>query len=119
MRCETHNQEATAICAYCGRGLCASCTRAASSPRIACSDACAQALARTEVAISTILKKHVQGGRAVGYLCDAVGIIFVATGIYGFRIAPQARVANFLAVVLGIALMIFGVWFHRMARKKT
>src|SRR2546428_84163 len=119
MKCETHNQDATAICAYCGRGLCADCARAASSPRIACSDVCAQALARTEVAISTILNKHVQGARAVGYLCYAAGIIFLATGIYGFRVAPQSRVANLSTVVLGIALMTFGIWFHRMAKKKA
>ncbi len=39
------------------------CERATSSPRIACSEACADALAKADRAINLVLTKHIQGAR--------------------------------------------------------
>ena len=117
MKCETHSNEATAVCAYCGRALCAECDRAASSPRIACSQACADALAKTDRAISLILTKNIQGARITGYFCYVLGVIFLAVGIYGYILYPRMRVVHPMAAACGIALIAWGAFFHRLAKK--
>jgi hypothetical protein len=89
------------------------------SQRTACSEVCAQGLSRTELAITTILKKHLQGARALAYFCYALGAIMLGTAIYGYRVVPNMRVPNLSSTVLGVAVIAFGVWFHRMARKKN
>src|SRR5438552_6612829 len=119
MKCATHNQDATAICAYCGRALCPSCSRVETSQQTACSDACAQGLSRTELAITSILKKHLQGARAAAYFSYALGAITLGTAIYGYRVVPTMHLANLSSTVLGVAVIAFGVWFHRMAMKKS
>src|SRR5881296_1769338 len=66
MKCATHNQDATAICAHCGVGLCPTCARVPAAQRTACSEACAQALTKADRAIDTILLKSSRsspGGR--------------------------------------------------------
>src|SRR5437773_8491307 len=60
MKCEAHSSEATAVCTYCGRALCPQCERATSPPRITCSEACADALAKADRAINLVLTKHIQ-----------------------------------------------------------
>ena len=117
MKCATHNQDATAVCAYCGRAVCPSCTTVASSQRTACSDTCADALSKTDRAVSLILTKHVQGVRITAYYLYILGAIFLAVGIYGYILYPRMRVVHPMAVACGIALIAFGVSFHRLARK--
>lgn len=117
MRCKTHDQEATAVCAYCGRAICSSCATFPSSHRTACSDICADALSKADRAINLILTKHVQGARITAYLLYVVGIIFLAVAIYGYILYPRMRVTHPMAAACGIALIVFGVPFHRLARK--
>ncbi len=117
MKCATHNQDAIAVCAYCGRAVCASCNPIPSSPRVACSDACAAALSKTDRAITQILAKNVQGARVAAWLCDISGIIFLAVAIYGYIIYPHMRITHPMTAALGIVLIVCGVSFHRIAKR--
>jgi len=103
MKCETHSSEATAVCTYCGRALCPQCERASSSPRIACSEACADALAKADRAIKLVLTKNIQGARITAY--------------YGYILYPRMRVVHPMAAACGIALIAFGFSFHRLAKR--
>ncbi|PYK08655.1 MAG: hypothetical protein DME61_09015, partial [Verrucomicrobia bacterium] len=84
MKCATHNQDATAVCAYCGRALCSSCDRVPSSQRTACSSTCAEALSKGERAVELILSKNVQGARVTAFVLYALGMIFLVVGIMGY-----------------------------------
>jgi hypothetical protein len=118
MKCSTHHEEATAICAHCGRAVCSSCSQVTSSQRTACSDTCAQALAKADRAIDTILGRGIQMARASAYGCYLCGGLLVAFAIYAHRSYPQIRLAQLLAGVMGLALIVFGIWYHRAARKE-
>ena len=117
MKCEAHSSEATAVCTYCGRALCPQCDHATSSPRIACSEACADALAKADRAINLVLTKHIQGARITAYYLYILGAIFVAVGIYGYILYPRMRVVHPMAAACGIALIAFGFSFHRLAKR--
>ena len=117
MKCETHSSEATAVCTYCRRALCPQCERASSSPRIACSEACADALAKADRAIKLVLTKNIQGARITAYYLYILGAIFVAVGIYGYILYPRMRVVHPMAAACGIALIAFGFSFHRLAKR--
>lgn len=117
MKCELHSTEATAVCTYCGRALYPQCDRATSSPRIACSEACADALAKADRAINLVLTKHIQSARITAYYLYIVGAIFVAVGIYGYILYPHMRVVHPMAAACGIALIAFGFSFHRLSNK--
>src|SRR5438046_10554486 len=105
MKCEAHSSEATAVCTYCGRALCPQCERATSSPRIACSEACADALAKADRAINLVLTKHIQGARITAYYLYILGAIFVAAGIYRYLLYPRMHDVPPVPVASGIVLI--------------
>src|SRR5947207_14342713 len=105
MKCEAHSSEATAVCTYCGRALCPQCASATSSPRISCSEACADALLQADRAINLVLTKHIQGARITAYYLYILGAIFVAVAIYGYVLYQRIRVVHPMAVAHGIALI--------------
>src|SRR5271156_1845399 len=75
MKCLAHNSEAVAICAYCGRALCADCAKPSATQRMVCSDNCAAALTRNDKALELILQKSLQSARAsafYSYLCGGL-----------------------------------------------
>jgi sulfite exporter TauE/SafE len=74
-------------------------------------------LSKTDRAVSLILTKHVQGVRITAYYLFILGAIFLAVGIYGYILYPRMRVVHPMAAACGIALIAFGVSFHRLARK--
>jgi hypothetical protein len=117
MKCEAHSNEATAVCTYCGRAVCPQCERTTSSPRVACSEACADALAKADRAVNLVLAKHIQGARITAYYLYILGIIILAAGIYGYILYPRMRVVHPMAAACGIALIAFGVSFHRLAKR--
>src|SRR5947209_20186897 len=108
MKCEAHSSETTAVCTYCGRALCPQCERATSSPRIACSEACADALAKADREINLVLTKHIQGARITAYYLYILGAIFVSVGIYCYLLYPRMPVVHPLAASCDISLFSFG-----------
>lgn len=118
MKCAAHQQDATAVCVYCGRGLCSSCDRVASSQRTACSSTCAEALSKAERAVELVLSKNVQGARVTAYVLYALGGIFLGIGIIGHLLEPRMLMPNAMAGACGIVLIISGFAYHRIAGKR-
>src|SRR5438045_3020486 len=90
MKCTSHQAEAVAVCAYCGRALCPDCAKPSASQRMICSENCATALARNDQALQLLLHKHAQGARinAVYYLlCGALSAAG-AVGAYYYLPSP-------------------------------
>jgi|GraSoiStandDraft_42_1057292.scaffolds.fasta_scaffold141526_2 hypothetical protein len=117
MKCATHQQDAIVVCAYCGKALCPACERVR-SPRAACSQACADALARSDRAVDSILRRTVETTRRSGYFLLAVGLAFLAMPIYGFNQRPDIRPPHVLAAVMGITLPLFGIWNYFSAKRR-
>jgi len=117
MRCATHDQDAIAVCSYCGRALCPACEPASSSRRMACSRACADALADSTRAIELTLGKSVQTAKATAFGSYALGVLCIAFAIYGHHVYPQMRVGNPLLAAFGVISLVWGFWFQRVGRK--
>jgi hypothetical protein len=118
MKCATHGQDATAICTYCGRALCPSCDRVASSQRVACSPACAEGLAKADCAVDSILRRTLETTRRSGYFLIVCGLVLLGAGIYGFIQRPDMRPPNIMAAAAGITLLAFGVWNYASAKRR-
>jgi hypothetical protein len=118
MKCEPHSSEAAAVCAYCGRALCSQCQRATSTPRIACSATCAEALAKADRAIQLTLGKSVQQAQATAFGSYVIGILSIVFALYGHHVYPQMARCNSLLGAFGVILIIWGFWFHSVSRKK-
>jgi len=121
MKCFNHDTQAVAICPWCGRAMCAPCSLFTSSVgrRLACSEECAAALARSEGALEMLLQKSRQSARATSvyyYLC---GGLSAGAAIASWYWLPIPFLMWFLAAS-AVALVISGVWFGRAAgeRKK-
>ena len=67
MKCLVHHSEAVAVCAHCGRALCADCAKPSATNRMTCSDTCAAALTRNDRALQLILQKSFQSARASAF----------------------------------------------------
>ena len=67
MKCSTHQAEAIAVCAYCGRALCPVCAKTSATQRMVCSDACDTALTRADKGLDLILQKSLQNTRASAF----------------------------------------------------
>ncbi len=113
MKCPTHGQDAIAICAHCGRAVCPACAPVAASRRTACSEACAQGLAKADRAMDAILRRSVQVVKASAYFCYLVGAVLIAFAIIANARYPQLRVAHLLAGVMGLTLLVSGACYHR------
>ena len=117
MKCFNHDAAAVAVCPWCGRALCAPCASAAAPKgrRLACSEECAQALARDEGALEMLLQKSRQSARASSvyyYLCGGLSAGAAVASWYWVGIP-------FVTWLLGgsaVALIISGVWFGRTAK---
>ena len=84
MKCLTHQAEAVAICAYCGRALCADCAKPSATQRMVCSDNCAAALARDDKAMQLILQKSEQSARASAFYSYLCGGLSAAASVGAF-----------------------------------
>jgi FtsH-binding integral membrane protein len=88
------------------------------SPRVACSEACASALAKADRAVDSILSKTVETTRRSGYFLLATGLMFVGVAVYGFIERPDMRLPNALAAAAAVILLVFGVWNCSFARRR-
>ena len=117
MKCATHQNEAVAICAHCGRALCADCAKNSAPQRMTCSPACAAALAQNELALQTLLQKNVQGARinAVFYLL--CGILSLAGAVGAWFYLPSPFLIWFCAGC-GFVFVLAGAWQWSLLTKQ-
>jgi len=116
MKCLKHNAEAVAVCAYCGRALCAECVPAPGPRRMVCSEDCAAALDRAERGLELILQKSLQSARASAFYCYVCGGLSAAAAVGAWFTLPSPFLIWFTG---GCALVLIasGVWYGRIARK--
>ncbi len=117
MKCITHQVEAIAICAYCGRALCENCTKPNSTPRMVCSENCAAALTRTDRALELVLEKSLQSARAsafYSYLCCG-GLS--AVGAVGAKFYLPSPFLIWFCAGCSFVFIASGIWYGRIARK--
>ncbi len=118
MKCTTHNAEANAVCAYCGRALCPQCAAHSSGQRMSCSPACVAALARADKAVELIIQKSTQSARAGAFTCYLLGGLFVACAVLAALMMPSPFLMAFLTIS-GVGLLVSGVWHSRAAKRQT
>ena len=118
MKCLTHQAEAVAICAYCGRALCADCAKPNATQRMACSDACAAALTRNDQALQLILQKSLQSARASAFYSYLCGGLSAAGAVGAYFYLPVPFLIWFTAGC-SVICIASGIWYARIARKNN
>src|SRR5665213_1090619 len=118
MKCFKHDIDAVAICPYCGRAMCAPCASvtAGAAPRLACSEECAQALARNEGILRLLLQKSRQSARANSVYCYLCGGLS-AGGVVAAWFWLPVPLVMWLLGGSAVALIISGAWCGRGAGK--
>ena len=118
MKCLAHNSEAVAICAYCGRALCADCAKPSATQRMVCSDNCAAALMRNDKALELILQKSFQSARAsafYSYLCGGLS----AAAAVGAWFYLHVLFLIWFTAGCSIIFIASGIWYGKIARKQN
>jgi hypothetical protein len=118
MKCSRHQTEAIAVCAYCGRALCADCVPALSAPRMVCSADCAATLARNDKALQLILQKSFQSARASAFYSFLCGGLSAAGAIGAYYYLPSPFLIWFTAGC-SVVFLASGVWYGIIARKQN
>jgi hypothetical protein len=118
MKCSKHQTEAVAVCAYCGRALCADCIASPAGPRMVCSETCAASLARQDKAIEFLVQKSLQSARANAFYCYLCGGLSGVGAIVAARIFPSPFLIMFMAGC-AFVLLVSGFWYTRAARRPT
>lgn len=118
MKCSRHQTEAIAVCAYCGRAICADCVPAPAGPRMVCSADCADTLARNDRALQLILQKSFQSARAsaiYSFLCSGLS---AAGAVGAWYYLPVPFLVWFTAGCSAVFLAS-GLWYVSMTRKQN
>ena len=117
MKCTTHQSEAIAICAYCGRAMCADCAKPSATQRMVCSTHCADALTQADKAMAMILQKSLQSARASAFYSFLCGGLSAAGAVGAYFYLPVPFLVWFTA---GCSLVFIasGIWYSRIARKQ-
>jgi hypothetical protein len=118
VKCAEHKTEAIAICAYCGRALCADCAKHPETPRMVCSDACVAALSQNDKAMQLLLKKSTQSAQASAFYCYLCGGLSLAAAVGAHFYLPSPFLIFFTAGC-GIVFILSGIWYGRMAGKQN
>jgi hypothetical protein len=118
MKCTPHNSEAVALCAYCGRALCADCAKISTTQRMVCSDDCAAALARNDKALQLILQKSLQNARASAFYSYLCGGLSAAGAVGAYFYLPVPFLIWFTAGC-SVVFIASGIWYGRIAKKQT
>ena len=117
MKCFKHaTTDAVAVCAYCGRALCADCIQAPAAPRMVCSTNCAEALSRGEKALELILQQSVRSARASAFYCYLCGALSAAAAVAAWFMLRSPFLILFTAGC-AVALILSGIWYGRAAGK--
>ena len=119
MKCFKHAaSDAVAICAYCGHGLCLACMHAPAAARGVCSESCAQALARADQALETIVQQSMRSAQASAFYCYLCAALSAGAAIVAWFMLPSP----FLILFTGgcaVVLLLSGIWYGRAARKRS
>jgi len=119
MKCFKHGaNDAVAVCAYCGRGLCPNCLQAPIGPRMVCSSACSDALLRSDTALESILQQSVRSARASAFYCYVCGGLSGAASLVAWFMLPSPFLILFTAGC-AVTLILSGIWYGRAAKKHT
>jgi hypothetical protein len=118
MKCAAHNNEAIAVCTWCGRGVCATCGKPAESQRMVCSDVCATALARESKAMELILQKSLQNARASAFYYYLCGVFSAAGAVCASFYLPSPFLIWFCAGC-SVVFLATGTWYVVIARKNS
>ncbi|HEY1788344.1 MAG TPA: hypothetical protein VGJ73_09325 [Verrucomicrobiae bacterium] len=118
MKCAAHQTDATGVCAWCGRAVCAVCGKSSESRRLVCSDDCATALAREARAMDSILRKSLQSARASAFYSFLCGVLSAGGALGAWYYLPSQFLIWFCA---GCSVVFFtsGLWFAAIARKDS
>jgi hypothetical protein len=117
VKCLAHNSEATGICAYCGRAVCADCAKPSASKRLVCSADCADALADAGRAMQLILQKSEQSARASAFYSYLCGGLSAAAAIGAGFYLPVPFLIWFTAGCSAV-FIASGIWYGRIAKKQ-
>jgi hypothetical protein len=117
MKCAAHQIEALAVCAYCGRALCADCIKPSAPPRLVCSELCAAALHRNDLALELLLHKSLQSARASAFYSYLCGGLSAAGAVGAYYYLPVPFLVWFTA---GCSLVFTasGIWYSRISQKQ-
>ena len=118
MKCAIHQSEATAVCVYCGRAMCAECNHAGAGPRFVCSDQCAAALTRADQAMELLLHKSLQSARASAFYSYLCGGLSAAGAVGAWFYRPVPFLVWFTAGC-SVVFILSGIWYGRIARKQN
>ena len=116
MKCAAHNSEAVAVCAYCGRALCADCVKPSATQRMVCSENCAAALTRDDKAMQLILQKSLQSARASAFYSYLCGGLSAAGAVGAYYYMPVPFLIWFTAGCSAV-FIASGIWYGRIASK--
>ena len=118
MKCFEHSAiDAVAVCAYCGKALCADCAKRESSKRMACSSECATALAKEDSALYLLVQKSSQSLKANALYCYLSGGLSAAAAVGAWYMLPSPFLIYFTAAC-AIVLIASGAWYSFSARKQ-
>lgn len=115
MKCLKHHGEAVAVCAYCGRALCAECAPT-SARRMVCSEDCGTALGRSERGLELILHKSQQSTQASAFYCYLCGALSFGAAVAAWYMLPSPFLIAFTAGC-AVVLIASGAWYTIISRK--
>ncbi len=118
MKCAAHKNDATGICAYCGRALCPTCIGSNDRSRLVCSENCAAALTRDAQAMQLILQKSFQSARASAFYSYLCGTLSAAGAVGAWYFLPVPFLVWFTAGC-SVVFLASGYWYGRIARKQN
>jgi hypothetical protein len=118
MKCSTHNADAVAVCAYCGRALCNDCIQSPTAPRLVCSNDCAAALARADRAMHMILQHSAQSARAGAFYCYVSGGLSAAASLVAWFMLPSPFLILFTAAC-AVVLIASGISHGWVAKEEN
>jgi hypothetical protein len=118
MKCQPHQIEAVAVCAYCGRALCADCAKTSESKRMVCSVDCDASLTRNDKALQLILQKNLQNARASAFYSFLCGGLSAAAAVGAHFYLPSPFLIYFTAGC-SVVFVASGVWYGMIARKQN
>ena len=118
MKCAAHQADALAVCAYCGKALCADCARTSETKRMVCSDHCAAALMKNDKALQQILSKSLQSARASAFYSFLCGGLSAAAAV-GAHFYLDVPFLIWFTAGCSIVFIASGVWYGWVARKQN
>ena len=116
MKCAAHQSEAVAVCVYCGRAICRECAQSPANGRMVCSDACASALARHDLALQGLLQKHRQNARASAFYSFLCGVLSAGGAVGAWFYLPVPFLIWFCAGCT-LVFAVSGLWYARIASR--